>query len=67
MSTAEIIAEKDTLLLKKDQQIEQLQFQYKQVLKLLYGSKTERYISSTEDASQLHLFNQDQQKIMKSK
>jgi len=61
VSTAEIIAEKDALLLKKDQQIEQLQFQYKQVLKLLYGSKTERYISSTEDASQLHLFNQDQQ------
>jgi len=61
VSTAEIIAEKDALLLKKDQQIEQLQFQYKQVLKLLYGSKTERFISNTEDASQLHLFNQDEQ------
>lgn len=64
MSSAEIIAENKQLVAQisnlKEQHAE-LQHRYKELIRLIYGSKTERYIPSTEGASQLHLFNQEEQ------
>lgn len=65
MSTAQIIASQNQLIKKQAeenkqqaQQIEQLKYQYKQLVKLIYGSSTERFISSTQDADQLNLFGE---------
>jgi len=70
VSTAQIIADKDKLILAKDEEllakeaqlkqqaekIDQLQHQYKELLRLIYGSKSERFIASVDDESQMNLF-----------
>ena len=70
MSTSQIIAEKDKLILAKDkelkrktEQISQLQHQYKELLRLIYGSKSERFIGSVDDQSQLNLFEVSTEEI----
>jgi transposase len=65
VSTEEIIAEKDAQLSqnrehikKQEQRIQTLEHQYNQLLRLVYGSKSERFISTIQDPSQLGLFEQ---------
>ena len=68
MSSLEIIAQKDAQINQKDdlineqsEHIKQLKFQNNQLLRLIYGSKSERFISTIEDPSQLHLFGEQEQ------
>lgn len=75
MSLLEIIAEKESLLIEKEalinqqeqklqkqsEQLEQQKFKYAQLLKLIYGSSTERFIPTTQDTDQLNLFGEDKQ------
>lgn len=63
MSTAQIIASKDELIKQQtvqlkvqEQRIEKLQHQYQELLRALYGSKSERFVPTTTDEAQLHLF-----------
>lgn len=74
MNTAEIIAEKDQIIIqqaalnkKQEERIQTLEHQYNQLLRLVYGSKSERFISTIEDPAQLGLFEQevDQEELEK--
>jgi len=63
VSTAQIIASKDELIKQQtvqikvqEQRIEKLQYQYQELLRALYGSKSERFVPTTTDEAQLHLF-----------
>jgi transposase len=67
VSSLEIIEDQKVELIKKDhlineqsEHIKQLKFQNDQLLRLIYGSKSERFISTIEDPSQLHLFGEQE-------
>ena len=71
MNATQIIAEKDHLISKKDEvinqqalQINQLQHQYTELLRIIYGSKSERFVSSSVDMAQLNLFNKELEQVI---